>query len=92
MYRDVTQAIFVFVIMLDYKALFFCVCVIILFSFFSKPAHTTTNITFYWVHNTFFSDPWVLLLLATTLIYPSDSPMRFSEISPLNKYKECSLK
>jgi hypothetical protein len=62
----------------------FFVRVIIFFSFLNKPAHTKTNIILYWVHNTVFSDPWLLLLLAISLIYPSDSPMRFSDISTLN--------
>ena len=82
-YRDGIQAIFVCVIMVDYKPLFFCV--IIFFTFLTKPAYITTNIILYRVHTTVFSDPWVVQFLATRWIYPSDSPMRFSDISTLKK-------
>jgi len=75
------QAIFVCVIMVDYKPLLFGV--INFYSFLIKPAYITTNIILYWVHNTVFSDLWVVLLPATSWIYPSDSPMRVSDISTL---------
>lgn len=61
-------------------------CAITLFSFLIKPAYSTTNTVLYWDHKTVLFDHELhVLLMATSWIYTSESPMRFSEILTLKQ-------